>query len=98
MSKLLYVCFVLFTLLALVGTSVAASPPAPQPPVIRGGVDWSHICLSDDNLNVFVASENVVQYECTGTSPYVWTEVCEKKTAMGYTSDKGGGIVVTCGI
>lgn len=94
MSKRVALLLIVTVLLALVAGSVSAAPG----PIKGGGSDWSHICLAEDNLNVFVASENVVQYDCKGTSTYDWTDVCEEKAAMGYTSDKGGGIVVTCGI
>ena len=76
--------------------------PAPQPTILDadGGGEWSHICLDEDHLNVFVRAENVLQYECTGASLYAWTELCEKKAAMGFTSDPyfGDGVSVTCGI
>lgn len=92
--KRISLLWVIVVLLALVAGSVSAAPG----PIKGGGSDWSHICLAEDNLDVFVASENVVQYDCKGTSTYDWSELCDKKAAMGYTSAKGGGIVVTCGI
>lgn len=92
--KRLSLFMVVVVLLALVVSSVSAAPV----PIKSDGNDWSHICLANDRLSVFVRSENVIQYECAGTIVNVWEEVCEKKAAMGYTSDKGGGIVVTCGI
>lgn len=87
----LYIVFVLLSLLALVAGSVSAAPPQ-----IKRGGDWSHVCYAQSDLKVFVRSENVVQFDCKGMGGYDWSEVCEYKAALGYTSENGGGISVTC--
>lgn len=97
MSKrfaVLYIVLIFLSLLALVAGSVSAAPSQ-----IKNEGNWSRVCSVPGALNVFVLSKNVVQFDCKGTSGYDWSEVCaHKKAAVGYTSDNGSGISVTCGI
>ncbi len=92
--KRISLLLVVLVLLALVAGSVSAAPA----PAKGGGGEWNHVCLDGDNLNVFVRSDNVLQYECTGASLYGWTEICDKKAMMGFTtSGKTAAIYVQCG-
>lgn len=99
---LLYVCFVLLSLLALVVTGASAAPPVPQPALeVKGGGEWSNVCSAENQFYVAVVSENVLRYTCANVVK-VWSETCDKKAALGFTSDpngsRGGAIRVTCGI
>lgn len=90
----LYIVLILLSLLAIVGGSVSAAPSQ-----IKSEGNWNRVCSVPGDLNVFVLSKNVVQFDCKGTSGYDWSEVCaHKKAALGYTSENGSGISVTCGI
>lgn len=92
--KRLSLLLVIVVLLALVAGSVSAAPPSP----VKGGGEWNHICLDGDKLNVSALADNVLRYECIGVSLYGWSELCDKKAMMGYTtSGENSAIYVQCG-
>lgn len=100
--SVLYVCFVLVSLLAIVATSAAASPvppaPASQPDMVKAGSDWVNICSEPNRLQVTVLGGGKLLYECLADDFVVWDEACIKKAGIGYTESDRPSIHVTCGI
>ena len=97
--SVLYVCFVLVSLLAIVATSAAAPPAAAsQPDMVKSGSDWANICSEPNRLQVTVLGGGKLLYECLADDFVVWDEACIKKAGIGYTETERSGIHVTCGI
>ena len=78
-------------------TIVSSPSPSPVPLPIEPASQWKNICSDPDKLVVTVKGDNILLYECIGTSLYGWSELCDEKAGIGYTDD-GPGISVTCGI